>query len=310
METARYLCICAGGLEEEAAEVRCSLWWMTLRTPCHSPYLASLKCSRSTHPRTQATRAFLRRAVPDQADRCTIEIFGMEDDAASAPAAKRRRVVMQGTAALGKVLVTTPRSLPVMAMLQSPFFICTLALVGEAHAVPNDKAGGLPYIEAAVRDAEGWAGALTTWAAAQDALAPPVQPQAAEAPAAAATEAPAASTWSDRTSAYLASPSPDVVDAESSSPTTASPGLGLRFRASCMRDGDHQFRKPDIMPVVGAAVAARLGEAAVVNLTAFDLEVVALVINNVSEGGPDQAKQGPASVRPSVRPSVGPSHSR
>jgi len=50
-----------------------------------------------------------------------------------------------------------------------------------------------------------------------------------------------------------------------------------------MRDGDHQFRKPDIMPVVGAAVAARLGETAVVNLTAFDLEVVALVIHNVSE---------------------------
>lgn len=213
---ARYLCLCCGGLEPEAAE---------------------------------ATRGFLRSAVPEHADDCTIQVFSLDGDGSA-------RVVL-GAAAVGKLIITTPRAVPVTVILKIPYFICVLALVGEAHALPSDKEHGLPYIEEAVRgDADGWANALVTWAAAQDALAPPVSP-----------------SWSERVAVFLAA----APESEASPP----PSISLRFRGSTLRDGEHAFHKPDIMPVVGAGTAARLGAPAIVSLVHFDLETVVLILEKV-----------------------------
>lgn len=212
---ARYLCLCCGGLEPEAAE---------------------------------ATRGFLRSAVPEHADDCSIQVFSLDGDGSA-------RVVL-GAAAVGKLIITAPRAVPVTVMLRVPYFICVLALVGEAHALPSDKEHGLPYIEEAVRgDADGWANALVTWAAAQDALAPPASP-----------------SWSERVAVFLA-----ASESEASPP----PSISLRFRGSTLRDGEHAFHKPDIMPVVGAGTAARLGDDAIVDLVHFDLETVVLILEKV-----------------------------
>jgi hypothetical protein len=224
----------------------------------------------------QGTRAFLQRAVPEHADNCTIEIFGVED-------AKHRKV-LAGTAAVGKLIITAPRAVPVATMLQNPFFICAVALAGEAHSLPKDKERGLPYIQAAVRDGEGWRGALVTWAAAQD---------AALALAPSPSLSPPSTSWSERVAAFLDSKHPAA-------------SLGLRFRASAVRDGEHAFRKPEVMPVVGAGVAARLGEAALVNLTQFDLEVVALIIEQVGAGGNGMNASSRCLFRPPTHPPTHP----
>lgn len=210
-------------------------------------------------PPKQAAREFLRSAAPEHADACTIGVFsldGSEQDAWTTPTHRPR--VVTGTAALGRLLITAPRALPVAVMLRVPYFICVLALVGEAHALPSDKERGLPYVEAAVRDAGGWDGALVTWAAAQDALA----------------ETPTSPSWTERVAAFLGA-APPASEAE------IPPTLSVRFRASVLRDGEHGFKKPEVMPVVGSGTAARLGARAVVNLTAFDLETVVLILEQV-----------------------------
>lgn len=211
------------------------------------------------------------------------------------PAAKRRRVVQQGAAALGKLILTVPRAVVVPTVLQLPFFICVLALVGVAHAVPNELEAAQSYIQDAVRDADGWAGALVTWAAAQDAIGVPPQPASvapAGAPSAAAVAAEAeghgegqgeaapaaaassAATWSERVAAFLPTLTP-----ESPASTTT---ISLRFRGSALREGQHRFKKPEVLAFVGNGVGQRLGKGAVVNLTQYDLEVVALIHEKVS----------------------------
>lgn len=209
------------------------------------------------------------------------------------PAAKRRRVVQQGAAALGKLILTVPRAVPVPTVLQLPFFICILALAGVVHAVPNELEAAQSYIQDVVRDADGWAGALVTWAVAQDAIGSPPQrtsvapagaSSAAEAPeaerhgegqgeAAAAAAASSAATWSERVAAFLPALAP-----ESPASTTT---ISLRFRGSALREGQHRFKKPEVLAFVGNGVGQRLGKGAVVNLTQYDLEVVALIHDKV-----------------------------
>lgn len=151
-----------------------------------------------------------------------------------------------GNAGCGKLILETDA--PLALILSIPFFTAVLAYLGEDHALPFEREAGLKHLYKVVHDASYWDASMGLWARAQDAA------------ASAAGRTPP--SWTERIKPDAPAP------------------FACKFRASVLRDGVHQYKMYDMMPVVGDAASQRLGEKHLtVDLENYDLEVVALVLN-------------------------------
>ena len=177
-----------------------------------------------------------------------LSAHGLDKTSASKPTPPAPHMVDEGLAGCGKVVLETDA--PLNVVMSIPFFVSIMAYVCEGHEVSLDAETALPYIHQVIQEAPHWSPAMKVWARAQDTLLPPLSSSSSP-------------TWTERIDEATA---------------TEESRIACKFRASALRDGTHHFRKYDVLPLLGNAISARLGEGTMkVDLVNFDLEAVAFI---------------------------------